>query len=234
MTTTKKTKTETETPLFLECGRCIGKGHINAYAHYANGVCFDCDGTGGTWTTEEREERLAKRREQDRARRARKAEEKAAKADAARETFLAEHEGLAEALKTEHHIIEDLNETLTRNGELSEKQVALAFRIVEQAAERAAEIAARPMENVPEGRSEVTGEVVSLKWEDNHFSPSPDAPMVCKIVVADERGFRLYGTAPKAIREELAKGDRVTFTATLEPKEAGFGFFKRATKARVL
>ena len=228
------TTTKTETALFLECARCIGKGHINAYAHYANGVCFDCDGTGGTWTTEEREERLAKRREQDRARRARKAEEKAAKMDAAREAFLAEHEGLAEALKTEHHIIEDLDYTLARNGELSEKQVALAFRIVEQVAERAAELDARPMENVPEGRSEVTGEVVSLKWEDNSFSPSPYAPMVCKVVVADERGFRLYGTAPKAIREELAKGDRVTFAAALEPKEAGFGFFKRATKARVL
>lgn len=228
------TTTKTETPLFLECARCGGKGHIKAFAHYAAGECFDCDGTGGTWTTEEHEERLAQRREQDRARRARKAEAKAAKADAAREAFLAQHEGLAEALKTDHHITEDLNDTLTRNGELSDKQVALAFRIVEQAAERAAELAARPMEDVPEGRSEVTGEVVSLKWVEDNYSPSPYAPMVCKVVVADERGFRLYGTAPKAIREELAKGDRVTFTATLEPKEAGFGFFKRATKARVL
>jgi len=28
------------------CGKCDGKGYINAFGHYANGVCFDCGGTG--------------------------------------------------------------------------------------------------------------------------------------------------------------------------------------------
>lgn len=28
------------------CGKCSGKGRINGFDHYADGVCFDCDGTG--------------------------------------------------------------------------------------------------------------------------------------------------------------------------------------------
>lgn len=28
------------------CGRCGGNGRLDAYAHIANGVCFECGGTG--------------------------------------------------------------------------------------------------------------------------------------------------------------------------------------------
>lgn len=28
------------------CGKCDGKGTINAFAHVAKGVCFQCEGTG--------------------------------------------------------------------------------------------------------------------------------------------------------------------------------------------
>jgi DnaJ-class molecular chaperone len=30
----------------FDCGKCSGKGYINGLTHYANGVCFQCDGSG--------------------------------------------------------------------------------------------------------------------------------------------------------------------------------------------
>ena len=29
----------------IECPKCAGAGHISAFSHYANGVCFCCNGT---------------------------------------------------------------------------------------------------------------------------------------------------------------------------------------------
>lgn len=31
---------------YCDCAKCSGKGVIPSFAHYANGVCFDCAGTG--------------------------------------------------------------------------------------------------------------------------------------------------------------------------------------------
>ena len=40
-----------------KCGRCGGKGYINAYNHIQGGVCFRCDGTGiGGYSFERAEE----------------------------------------------------------------------------------------------------------------------------------------------------------------------------------
>jgi len=30
----------------VECPKCSGKGHIEAFGHYAQGVCFGCNGSG--------------------------------------------------------------------------------------------------------------------------------------------------------------------------------------------
>lgn len=219
---------KSETRVFIKCNRCGGRGRIEAFGHVYSGVCFSCEGKAGHWSTVEREERLAKRREKDRERREAKraAEREAKRAEGL--AFLAEHEGLAEALEAEHRIAQDLKASVLEYGSLSEAQVALAMKIAEQVAEREAQ----PASEVVEGRGEVTGKILSIKWEDNDFSYS--GGMVCKIVVADERGFRLYGTAPRAIAGEIEVGSRVAFTATLTAREAGFGFFKRPTGAKVL
>lgn len=43
-----KTATESNTPIVLvhACSKCSGKGWINGFQHYADGVCFDCGGSG--------------------------------------------------------------------------------------------------------------------------------------------------------------------------------------------
>lgn len=110
--------------------------------------------------------------------------------------------------------------------------------------------------DVPEGRQFVSGRVVSYKITQNTFAYYGGD--IVKILVEDPRGFRVFGTAPSAILEEaynhflkwvdsedlntsafgpeyylekFLRGCDVEFTATLEGKEAGFGFFKRPTKA---
>jgi hypothetical protein len=151
--------------------------------------------------------------------------------------FLAEHEGLEAALATDHYISRDLLSSLLRKGELSEKQIELAYKIARQEQERVERMAAREIERqalieagveVPVGRVVVEGVVLTTKWVDNDFGGS------LKMLVQAEAGWKVWGTVPSAI--ETYKGDRVRFTATIERSDDDqtFGFYKRPTKAEVL
>jgi hypothetical protein len=40
------TPTRRHTMVKVECGKCMGKGHITAFSHVQGGVCFSCGGTG--------------------------------------------------------------------------------------------------------------------------------------------------------------------------------------------
>lgn len=150
---------------------------------------------------------------------------------------------------------------LTRKGALSAKQIAAVERSIERqpeieakraqiAAERAAEKeAATP---VVEGKIVITGKVLSTKFVDNDFGGA------LKMLVLDERGFKVWGTVPSSIQvtgervytgpvdvgeypewvelPHVCKGARVTFTATVEKSrdDESFGFYRRPTKASVL
>ena len=56
-------------------------------------------------------------------------------------------------------------------------------------------------------------------------------PDVKKIVVLDDRGFKVYGSCPSSVDAE--RGDRLSFMAKIEASndDSQFGFFKRPTKA---
>jgi uncharacterized protein (DUF3820 family) len=84
---------------------------------------------------------------------------------------------------------------------------------------------------VTQERIEITGEVVGIKWVEGYGYYSPD---VKKIIVLDDRGFKLYGSAPSKLDAE--RGDRITFMAAIEPSkdDTQFGFFKRPTKPKML
>jgi len=86
---------------------------------------------------------------------------------------------------------------------------------------------------VIEGRIEICGRVVSTKWVENNFSYHGGS--VLKIVVRDNRGFKVWGTCPSAIASDVEKGTKVTFTATVtkSDKDEDFGFFKRPTCKKV-
>jgi len=81
---------------------------------------------------------------------------------------------------------------------------------------------------VVEGRIVVTGVVVK------RYSRDTDWGTQFKMIVQDDRGFKVCGTEPGSLYVE--EGDRVTFTATVEAStdDRTFGFFKRPSKAQNL
>jgi hypothetical protein len=85
-------------------------------------------------------------------------------------------------------------------------------------------------EDAPTGRATVIGVVLKTDMKENDFGYRK------VMTVLDDRGFKVWGTVPKAISEALKVGDRVQFTAALTPTErdATFAFFKSPSKATVL
>lgn len=134
---------------------------------------------------------------------------------------------------TEFCTILDLLGKLIQYGNISEKQVAFLRTLLDRMArrneieaERAAEKeAAAP---VPTGRQTVTGEVLKTEVRETAYGRQ------LKMAVKAEAGFVLWGSVPGSIGA-VNRGDKVTFTATLQPsdRDPKFGFFSRPTKASV-
>lgn len=227
--------------------------HGDAYLHEPSGevvlighICsgkMDLCPDRGDWTRRQRE--LAKLRKDAEYIKARAERQEATKSEAVE--FLRGSPGLTEALETDHYISRDLKDKLWRYGSLSEKQVALAVKLKREADAPAED---QPVEiEPPAGRHEIEGEIVSTKWVDNGFGGG------LKMLVQCGNGtgrYRLFGTVPAAINpdgsgwyapltesgEELEsielKGSRVRFTATVQPKERGFGFFSRPAGGEIV
>ena len=84
-------------------------------------------------------------------------------------------------------------------------------------------------EDAPEGRIVITGIVLAFKLQSSQFGDTP------KMLVQDDRGFRVWGSVPKSL-DDAERENRITFTATVtaSDRDAKFGFFKRPTKAEIL
>lgn len=80
-----------------------------------------------------------------------------------------------------------------------------------------------------EGRQEVSGRVIKV------YEKFSDYGSYWKMTLLDDRGFTVNGTIPSSI-DDAKEGDRVTFTAKLEPKadDEYYAFYKRPTKAQIL
>lgn len=131
-----------------------------------------------------------------------------------------------------------------RQGKLSEKQINAVERCIrgamkytaileerdrKRAAERS-ELEAKGV-RVPDGeRVTVTGVVLSVKDSENDWG------ITYRMTVKSDDGYRINTTVPAAILNEVDKGVRVQFDATLNASEDDpmFGFGKRPTKARIL
>jgi hypothetical protein len=143
---------------------------------------------------------------------------------------LTEHPiSLAEALETDHYIVRDIKSKLLKWGSVSEKQVALVFKIAADAAKP------KPEEptwvQAPEGKRFVTGTVLTVKGQESDFGW-----VVKMLVLCDAEGgsFKLWVTCPSSLHAE--RGDRVRFSCTIERSrdDESFAFGKRPTKAEVL
>ena len=170
-------------------------------------------------------------------------------------------ESLSEYDRFPHNTLVDMMGKLVRWGNISEKQIAFAVKLLAQIAdqprklaERAARDAARKPLPVTDKRVTVEGVIISAKYQEGGYtSQGFYQPSAVKIVVEHADGWKVCGTAAReltdAIREfsdksylsgdqeaELLKGKRIRFDArlTVSDKDAKFGFFKRPTKAATL
>lgn len=223
--------------------------HGDAYLHKPSGevilIGHICGGKmslhadRGDWTRRQKELAKLRKTAEYRAKKAQHQE----KVSAAAIEFLGANAGLREALKVDHYITRDLDASLWRYGRLTEKQVALAMKLHREANEPKPESEAEIMP--PAGRVEITGTVVSTKYQESRHPYGSSTHKMLVKVETENGSYRLFGTVPSSIDDEIwnlretvdsnlaLKGLGVTFTATIQPKEDGFGFFSRPAKATV-
>lgn len=138
-------------------------------------------------------------------------------------------------------------------GGLTVAQVALVKRLhdgtpaeweVKKAAReavRAAEEAAAEPVPVTEERLDLEGEVLTVREQDGYMP----GQTVLKMLVKTTRGFKLWGSVPTALLDDVChdnagsetlRGKRVRFSAKVERSkdDTKFGFFKRPTKVALV
>lgn len=140
-------------------------------------------------------------------------------------------------------VLTDMAGYLRRTGELTVGQENYALKIIERVVTRENRLAAEkllPTIPAPVGRVTVTGEIVHVKLHEDMYGST------FKIIVRDDRGFKVWTTMPSALRPDsisggapeiyALKGKRVRFDAALSrsDRDASFAFGKRPTKASVL
>jgi hypothetical protein len=234
--------------IWVNCHRCCGKGIIAHFMHVEGGICFACGNSRGRNKIVPcySAAKLAKLVVSAEKREAKKA----AKADAARldslnkaislvgdnlwvdiKEFCLPLENEYGLNKYDALILELYSKAC--NGGLSEKAADLLVKVWGNKIKWADEKAEKDANavDVPEGRYAVTGEVLSVK---EYFG---DYGTVYKMLV-DCGEYRVFGSVPAAIRRvgpvaEL-EGRSVSFSAAFAPKEKGFGFFSRPSKAELL
>jgi hypothetical protein len=159
-------------------------------------------------------------------------------------SFLASEEATRERAP-ENRFVQDVARKLRSYGELSERQVTavrnsltkdaeFTAKRAQWAAERAAEDAAQPHAPCPTGRMDVSGKVLTVREPDR----SARFP-AWKMLVLDDRGFKVWGTVPNALFTygvAPGRGDRVAFTAEVQQsdRDPEFGFYSRPSAARVV
>jgi hypothetical protein len=147
-----------------------------------------------------------------------------------REAFLAEHPGLKEALEIDHYIIRDIKSRFVQWRNLSEKQIALVFKIADEANNPKPEEIKVPAK-ILDGRQVIEGEVVSVKGYDSPYGYTEK--MLVKIK-EPEGHWLTWGSVPSAL-SSIDKGSMIRFTAKLEQgDEEHFTRFSRPTKSEVI
>lgn len=210
------------------CGRCGGSGYFEVFGHIDGGRCFACGGGKGSWKAIRYLAARARAAKRELARREKAAHVAARDGARGARAFLANHEGLAATLRTLRKT--DLGRSfafqLARKGSLSARQVKTAFRIAAEVVEKAQE----RLVEVPTGRWTLEGEIVSVQERETFYGLA--LKMLVRVQIADGSVFRVWGSVPRDLWEKAEAGRKVSFSAELEPRDHGFGWFKRPTRAQ--
>jgi hypothetical protein len=127
--------------------------------------------------------------------------------------------------------IRDIVGKLVQYGSTSEKQQNFVRNLLYKIANRPVLEAKREAEKAlaadcPEGRIEITGEILTVREDATDFG------MVTKILVKHTTGYKVWGSMSSSLRTaEAVRGNIVSFTATVTKSkdDRTFGFFKRPT-----
>lgn len=219
------------------CGRCLGRGNVGYgrinSTHYETGAqvgsCFDCFGRG-TATVRVSSIKARVRREAKRAEEAARVQAEAEAAKNARTEWNASNPyavSLLDELADREREQGLAYELLVSYAIPTDAQIDKLREIKAQREER--EAARRP---VITGKAiQIEGEVISKKEYFSYYGHREQ--MTYKMVVRDDRGFKVWGSVPSAL--DVAKGDRVRFVADVDASDRedsfDFGFFKRPRKA---
>lgn len=98
-------------------------------------------------------------------------------------------------------------------------------RIFEKSEQAKLREAAKQVE-LSEDRQEIVGTIVTTKSYETQYGTA------YKMLVQREDGVRFWGSIPSAITPQI--GGRIKFFAKVVPKEPGFAFFSRPTKAELM
>lgn len=261
------------------CRRCGGEGHYSYNGEHSR--CYECDNTsaklGDLLGSVEAAEKWCHGKALRRAAADRKREREALQAQAARDARVAAlKEREPEIVEMLQKVYDDENEAYGTGDfskvskskflremasnlfnaswkyDLSENMIDALRRVLDANAKRDAERAAERASAAPvvTGRVEIQGEVVSTK------SYETDYGTAYKMLVKDARGFKVYGSIPSNLWNEVELlgsyrksawgetdgvmnklvGMEIKFTATVEASNDDelFGFFKRPAKAEVV
>lgn len=186
------------------------------------------------WTQEQVDEHVAAKAAKATAAADRKAAKKALEAAAVWAANVERFPALEAIGEGSWHVARDIA-SKARSYPLSEAQGALVTRVAAEDAQKAldasVEAAGAVVEpeavEVPEGKLELTGEVLCVKVQDGPYGSTLKMLVECG-------GFKVWGSVPSSISP--ARGDVVRFNCSVERSrdDVSFGYFKRPTKAQIL
>lgn len=125
-------------------------------------------------------------------------------------------------------VIEDIFTKLVKYGSISDAQVGLLRIKVQrhdgyEARQRQFAVEREAAQPCPTGRIKVTGSILKLAEYDSQFGTT------LKMTVKATEGFLVFVSVPSALANTVARGQEVSFVATLTPsdRDPKFGFGKR-------
>jgi hypothetical protein len=148
------------------------------------------------------------------------------------EAFLKSENLFTSPLHANNHFARDIVAKLNQYGSISPRQVECLMASIQRDLEAPARQAERDARKAaagpaPEGRQEVSGEVVMVRDYDSQFG------VQTKMLVVLANGSTVFVSVPSSATVE--KGQQIKFTATFTPKadDKTFAFGKRPTKLSV-
>jgi len=116
-------------------------------------------------------------------------------------------------------------ETVAIKGNITDNQL-----VALQKAHKQHVLKSKPKSDCPAGEAQIEGEIVSVKSQQYGWNST------LKMVIQDDKGFRVYGTVPQSIQGATLVGRKVSLTAYIEPSQddTSFGFYYRPKKASLI